>query len=126
MLIIPTIAFKCLIEMDSSCLSLGHREREMVTLKGLMVLQSTKGITKSWWLIPTTTGFRSLMRSEPFFGPLGQMGRARGNSLFLVASLLTHREIMLKPTKSITVFRFSTLMVSLSGNLGRRGIKMVR
>ena len=42
----PTIAFRCLIEMGTSCLSLGHREMETASFMVLVVSLSTKGIIK--------------------------------------------------------------------------------
>ena len=41
-----TIAFRCLIEMGTSCLSLGHREMETASFMVLVVSLSTKGIIK--------------------------------------------------------------------------------
>jgi len=47
-LIVRIIAFRCLIEMANSCLSLDQREMEMGSSINLVVRLSTKGTIKSW------------------------------------------------------------------------------
>ena len=77
-LMIATIAFRCLIEMASSCLSLGQREMEMASLINLEALLLTNVTMKSWWLTLGTIAFRSLMKKERFFVE-DQMARAMDN-----------------------------------------------
>ena len=90
-----------------------------------MSTKRTKKDALLFTLLVIITACRSLMRREPFLGPLGRRGRVRGNYLSLLLLLSTSRGIMSWLIRATITFRFSTLMVTLRGSLGLGEREMV-